>query len=610
MGGNLRNVIRRQKRRILSGLTIRLGGIHITLDASWLLLAPASLWVIATIYVPIMGAALSSWQAWTISVVILALMLLSLFLHSLAHVTAARVGGGAPNRISLSILGDPAQSWAAAPGAGKEALIALAGPLAQGLLAALSYFIWDLQLNPFINIISFFLIFFNLGSIAINLIPAFPFDGGRLLRAVIWWLLGLPRLSTRLAFQLGWFIAAGLTVWGIILIAQQSRFSLETGGITLILAALMAISLALRRRWQWDRTEPVIHSRALAIAARSFLAFLILLPLAAITFSIIPMNGGLEAPGFTAPVEPMIQMPQQYRHSSTGSLILTTVIPQSPILAGEWAFAHLNNSIKLEPEDRIVPRSTTAQNLSLENYHMLLNSETVAIVEGLRLAGYTVNINNSGAGIVSILPQSPAAKVLQPGDVITGINGKPINSPAELINQVRLLNPGAIPTLRIERSGKTMEINVPVMKPLQADEPVRIGISVVPYNNGFNLPFPVMIVPQKVDGGPSAGLMFTLGVYDMVTGQDITGGRKIAGTGTIDLEGNVGTIGGVQQKVVAAELAGAQYFLCPPDNYPDALAIATSIKVIKVATAQDAINFLRSLPSLKISHGQLYNFAG
>ena len=128
---------------------------------------------------------------------------------------------------------------------------------------------------------------------------------------------------------------------------------------------------------------------------------------------------------------------------------------------------------------------------------------------------------------------------------------------------------------------------------------MRIGISIVQHNSGFSLPFPVEIVPQKVNGGPSAGLMFTLGVYDLVTGQDLTGGRKIAGTGTIDLEGNVGPIGGVQQKVVAAERAGAEYFLSPPENYPDALAMATHITVIKIATAQDAIDFLRSLPPLE-----------
>jgi PDZ domain-containing protein len=90
--------------------------------------------------------------------------------------------------------------------------------------------------------------------------------------------------------------------------------------------------------------------------------------------------------------------------------------------------------------------------------------------------------------------------------------------------------------------------------------------------------------------------MFTLTVHDMVTPADLTGGRVIAGTGTINLDGTVGPIGGVQQKVAGAEYAGAEYFLSPPENYDDARSVARQIKVVKVATAEEAIQFLRSLP--------------
>jgi len=230
---------------------------------------------------------------------------------------------------------------------------------------------------------------------------------------------------------------------------------------------------------------------------------------------------------------------------------------------------------------------------------MLQDSETTAIIVGLRLAGYPVAINNDGVSIVSILPSSPAVAVLQPDDVITGVNGNPVIYPADLTKRLESATPGSTINLTIERHGETMYVSVRTMEPLEAGGPARIGISIVQHNSGTSLPFPVEIVPQKVSGGPSAGLMFTLGIYDLVTSQDLTGGRKIAGTGTIDLEGNVGPIGGVQQKVVAAERAGAEYFLSPTENYPDALAMATRITVIEVATAQDAINFLRSLPPLQ-----------
>jgi PDZ domain-containing protein len=599
MGGVLRDILRWLRYHVIHGLAIRLGYFIIILDASFLLLAPVSLCAIALIYVPIMGAGLNSIQAWAVSIAILALMVLSFLLHSLAHIVATKAGSGPPHRIFLSPLGDPAHFWPAAPHAGKEALVALAGPLIQCLLAALFYVLWNLQINVFTNTITFFLILFNLGLMAVNLIPAFPFDGGRLMRAIIWRLLGLPGSATRLALRLGWVIAAGLIVWGIVLISQQARFRFETSASVFIFGALIAIGLALRRGWKWDRPERVARLSLPAMVGRSTLVVVLLLPLAAVTFSLVPLNEGLEAPGFTASVEPMVQLPSEYRHSSTGSLILTTVLPQAPILAGEWAYAHLDRSIRLVPQTQIVPSDTTVQNVSRESYRMLQDSETTAIIVGLRLAGYPVAINNDGVSIVSILPSSPAVAVLQPGDVITGVNDNPVMSPADLTKQLESVTPGSTLNLTIERHGHIMDVSVPTMEPLEAGGPARIGISIVQHNSGFSLPFPVEIVPQKVNGGPSAGLMFTLGVYDLVTGQDLTGGRKIAGTGTIDLEGNVGPIGGVQQKVVAAERAGAEYFLSPAENYPDALAIATHITVIKVATAQDAINFLRSLPPLR-----------
>jgi PDZ domain-containing protein len=599
MAGVPKDILRWLRYHIIYGLEIRLGYFTIILDASFLLLAPVSVGAIALIYVPIIGAGLNSFQAWAVSFAILVLMFLSLFLHSLAHVAATKAGSGLPHRIFLSPLGDPAQFWPAALHAGNEALVALAGPLIQCLLAALFYVLWNLQINLFANTIAFFLIFFNLGLMAVNLIPAFPFDGGRLMRAIIWRLLGLPALATGLALRLGWVIAGGSIVWGIILISQQARFRLETSASTFIFGALIVISLALRRGWKWDRPERVARLSLRAMATRCSLVVLLLLPLAAVTFGLIPLNEGLEAPGFTASVEPMVQLPPQYRHSSTGSLILTTVIPQAPILAGEWAYAHLDRSIRLEPQTQIVPSNETAQSVSLEDYQMLQDSETTAVVVGLRLAGYPVAVNNDGVSIVSILPSSPAASVLQLDDVITGVNNNPVISPADLTEQLESVTPGSTLNLTIERHGQIMDVSVPTMEPLEAGGPARIGISIVQHYSGVSLPFPIEIVPQKVTGGPSAGLMFTLGVYDLVTSQDLTGGRKIAGTGTIDLEGNVGPIGGVQQKVVAAERAGAEYFLSPTENYPDALAVATRITVIEVATAQDAINFLRSLPPLK-----------
>ena len=137
------------------------------------------------------------------------------------------------------------------------------------------------------------------------------------------------------------------------------------------------------------------------------------------------------------------------------------------------------------------------------------------------------------------------------------------------------------------------------MAPAKAGDPPRIGIVVQDAGFETDLPIPVKIVPQKIVGGPSAGLMFTLTLYNMLTPADLTGGRRIAGTGTINPDGSVGPIGGVQQKVAAAEAAGAKYFLSPAENYADAASAAVRIKIIKVASVQDAIAFLQSLPAIQ-----------
>ena len=574
--------------------------MQIILDVVWVVIGPASLWAIAIIYVPILAPGLNELEPWIISIIIVALILLCLFLHSLAHIVTAQDASISSYRLFLSPLGDPAQVWPAALNASKELLVALSGPLTQGLLAVLFYFLWNSQINLFISVIAFFMIFFNLGLMTINLIPAFPFDGGRIMRAIIWRLLNRPASATELAHCLGWGVSAGLFVWSIIPIAQRARLSLETAAATFILFAMVVISLAVHHKWKWNRAELRTRFSLPSKAVRSSVVFLFLLPLVAVTVIMIPINDGLEAPGFTASVEPMVHMPAQYRHPSAGSLILTSVIPQAPILVGEWIYAQLDHAVVIEPESQIVPPNTNAQTVSVQNYQMLSNSDTTAIFTGLHLAGYQVDIND-GLIIGAIQPQSQAVGVLQTGDIITGANGLPVITQMDLVDQLQLITPGSVINLKIERNGQTMEVTVVTIPPSTANGPAQIGIVVEQHNSDFNLPFPIKIIPRKIVGGPSAGLMFTLGVYDLVTGEDLTGGRRIAGTGTIDLEGNVGAIGGVQQKVAAAERAGAQYFFAPSSNYADAEAVAKNITVVEVNTAQDAINFLRNLPPLKTS---------
>jgi PDZ domain-containing protein len=194
-----------------------------------------------------------------------------------------------------------------------------------------------------------------------------------------------------------------------------------------------------------------------------------------------------------------------------------------------------------------------------------------------------------------VLDTSPAASVLLPGDIITSLNGQPVVTSTDLIGLIGAADPSQPVTMDVLRDGKPMTVSSDLIPPANPGDPPRVGITIETANLHYGLPFDVDITPQKIAGGPSAGLMFTLTVYDLVTEDDLTCGMKIAGTGTIDYGGNVGPIGGVRQKVAAAEIAGAKYFLSPPANYDDALDAARHIKVVRVETAQQAIDFLHSV---------------
>jgi PDZ domain-containing protein len=365
-----------------------------------------------------------------------------------------------------------------------------------------------------------------------------------------------------------------------------------------VFAGLMLLALIRHSAWEWDRPVPVRPLTLVSRFIRAPLAGGLICALLAITFSLVPTNNGLEAPGFAVPVESMVEVPALRRYPAAGSFLMTTVFPQTPITLGEWVYGQFSPVVKIVPPEQIVPFNTTPQALVHQQYQMLEQSETSAIVVGLRLAGYEVKIKGQGARIVSILPDSLAKDVLQIGDIILGLNGSPVTTTSELINQVRLQNQQPAVQVQIERSSHKLDISVSLMPSSAPNKPPQLGITVESAGFDVQLPFPVKIVPQKVVGGPSAGLMFALAVYNAVTPGDLTGGWKIAGTGSIDFDGTVGPIGGVQQKVAGAESAGAVYFLSPPENYEDACVVARQIKVVKVATAEQAIQFLHALPPL------------
>ena len=387
-----------------------------------------------------------------------------------------------------------------------------------------------------------------------------------------------------------------MSAWGVFLILQHSRFSGETGLITFLFVLLILDGLRFRPVLAESSVSEVpgrgSKFRLIRVMGTGLLGLVMLAAASALALT----NNGLDAPGVALSVGPMIKLPAQYQHAFKGQFYLVTVISQAPITAGEWLAGKVSPALQIVPPEQVTPRNTTPQQQAKQDYQMLDNSETAAIAVGLRLAGYPSALLGKGVQVDAILPGSHANGVLKTGDIIVGLNGNPIQTTTDLINGISAEPASASVHLLVKRAGAPLNLAVPLMPSATPGGTPLIGIQIETAGFDYHPPFPVSIETTKISGGPSAGLIFALSVYNSLISQDLTGGRRIAGTGTINLDGSVGPIGGIKQKIFAAEAVRATYFLCPAENYADAVSVAKSIQVVKVATVQQAIDFLRSLP--------------
>jgi PDZ domain-containing protein len=240
------------------------------------------------------------------------------------------------------------------------------------------------------------------------------------------------------------------------------------------------------------------------------------------------------------------------------------------------------------------PDETDEEFVSRNQASMDLSKET-AITLALRRLGYEVETSSDGVEIVDIDETAPAANVLQINDVITAVEEVLVELPTEIGEALASRQPGDVITLDLIRDDEEITVDVELIA--RDDDPAEplIGISVAALAPRFEFPFPIDIDAGLI-GGPSAGMMYTLAVMELLTPGSLSSGHVVAGTGTIDVEGNVGGIGGVRQKVVAAEAAGAEVMLVPASNYEEALtAPRNGIELIPVGTLDEVLDALANL---------------
>jgi Lon-like protease len=270
--------------------------------------------------------------------------------------------------------------------------------------------------------------------------------------------------------------------------------------------------------------------------------------------------------------------------TSAGQLRMVTVGVEDQLTLWDALRGWLSGDDAVVPREVIYPPNESQQQVDQENAQEFKASQNAAIVAALRALGYPVHI-------VVKQVESGAAGHLQPGDQITTVDGEEVTSAEKLGSLVGAKSKGSTITIGYLRNGTPGTTTLTVV---EKDGHLSIGAQT---DEDQPSPYHVTISLDNV-GGPSAGLMFTLGIIDKARPEDLTGGRVIAGTGTIDEEGTVGKIGGIPQKMRGAHRDGATVFLAPAGNCAEAVANAVpGLELVRVGTLTDALQALDTLRS-------------
>jgi Lon-like protease len=272
-----------------------------------------------------------------------------------------------------------------------------------------------------------------------------------------------------------------------------------------------------------------------------------------------------------------------YPHAGTGTLDMTTIEVFGGPGSRVTLFGALRSWVSPEeavvPEELVYPPTQTAAQVASETSQEMVDSQSSASAAGLREAGVKVAEKVS---LVSVKPTAPAAAVLKPGDVVLAIDRRPVTDSKQLRTLVSGRAVGAPIEVTVRRSDKEVTVKT-VTTPVEGRS--GLGVTLQP---GFVFPAQVRYASQDV-GGPSAGMMFALGIYDLLTPGELTGGQPIAGTGTIDGDGLVGPIGGIAQKLVGAQQAGARWFIAPADNCTEVVGhVPAGLRVVRSATLHES----------------------
>lgn len=337
----------------------------------------------------------------------------------------------------------------------------------------------------------------------------------------------------------------------------------------------------------WDLPPPPVPPVTASSPWRLVVATAIAAALVAGAFMVPIPVFFLYVPGPVRDVEKLVEVDDAKTYSSEGQLFLTTVSIRTSVTLVDLVKAGL------DPHMDVVMKEDVTQGLTLREVKEQAEADMRESKQAARQTAFAALGLPAGEGarIVETVAGSPAAAALREGDRVVAVDGRGMSTACDVQQTIAEHAAGDVVRLTVLRDDRRRTIPIETV-----DHPAQEGLAFVGISMADVVGDSARVRFRTGDiAGPSAGLMFSLALYDRLTPDDLTDGRKIAGTGAIHCGGVVGPIGGVEEKVAAAEREGAEIFLSPELNYEAAVEAAGDIEVVSVGTFDDALDYLEGL---------------
>jgi PDZ domain-containing protein len=307
---------------------------------------------------------------------------------------------------------------------------------------------------------------------------------------------------------------------------------------------------------------------------------------------LLPSNSYLLLPDEARAVEPLVQVEGEKPVRDGGGIYFVAVDVRKASLL-ESVFPGIHEGSTLVPEEQLLPPGVDEDARRQGELRAMARSQQVAAAVALRRLGYPVKTTSVGVLVDALVAESPAVGKLRPNDVITSVDGERVRTRSDLLRLIGAHRPGEPVRLVVKRGAERETVTIRTAA--DPDDPKRAVIGVfVEQAASIQLPIDVKIDLGNV-GGPSAGLAFALDVMEEL-GRDVDGGRRIAATGEIELDGTVAPVGGVKQKTIAVRRSGIGVFLVPAgDNAREARRHAGDLRIVPVKNFQQALQSLATL---------------